>query len=251
MDEIRFSKYDLLRNVNIPNESEDLSEFLGIIAGDGSFFNKDRVHQIGITLNLTEDKEYANHVITLIKNLFNIQPYVLSRQKYNAYFISIHSKAIADLLVLQNFPNGNKKGKLVIPNWILNKNKFTCAFLRGLMDTDGSVFFAKRGTYKQNKYPVLEIKCSDKNFIEQITNAMKIMGLVSIKRECKDGGFKMQLNGQKQFEIWLKRIGFSNFKHTSKYLVWKNTGFCPPHTTLEERQEILKKMEPGLGVEPN
>ena len=34
-------------------------------------------------------------------------------------------------------------------------------------------------------------------------------------------------------------IGSNNPKHITKFKIWKQFGFCPPHTNLEQRKEIL------------
>jgi len=39
---------------------------------------------------------------------------------------------------------------------------------------------------------------------------------------------------------WFNIIGSNNPKHITKFLVWKKYGFCPPRTTIKERQKFLK-----------
>ena len=60
--------------------------------------------------------------------------------------------------------------------------------------------------------------------------------------------------GEKNLKLWMDKINFNNFKHLSKYLIWKQYGFCPPKTNLKQREEILsEKLDPysfyknGLG----
>ncbi len=51
---------------------------------------------------------------------------------------------------------------------------------------------------------------------------------------------QIEICGKEQLELWMKKIGFNSRKHLTKYLVWKKFGFCPPNTTLPERELILK-----------
>jgi len=44
-----------------------------------------------------------------------------------------------------------------------------------------------------------------------------------------------------QVNKWFDMISSKNPKHLTKYQVWKEFGFCPPHTTLDQRKQILKK----------
>jgi hypothetical protein len=123
---------------------------------------------------------------------------------------------------------------MIIPKWILTKKQFMKKFIRGLVDTDGSLFFAKRGTYKSNKYPVIEIKIYDEMLLEQVFEILKELGLNPIKQK-----YKVQLNGIYRLNEWLKNIGFKNSNHLSRYYIWKKFGFCPPNTKLKERLKIL------------
>ena len=44
-----------------------------------------------------------------------------------------------------------------------------------------------------------------------------------------------------QLEYWMKSIGFNSRKHLTKYLIWKKSGFCPPYTSLPQREQILNE----------
>ena len=233
MSVIEFSTYDLSRNIKIPEKSNELSEFLGILMGDGYLIDRGRIHKFDITLNLKEDKEYVFFVINLIKGLFNVIPSTLSRPSQNTFDILVNSKIISKFLLSQEFPNGFKKN-MKVPNWILEKKQFMYSFLRGLVDTDGSLFFAKRGTYKSNKYPVIEIKTYDKFLLDEVFNMLSVLNFNPIKQECK-----IQLNGVERLNKWLKEIGFKNLNHLSRYYIWKKFGFCPPNTNLKNRLKLL------------
>lgn len=230
----QFSRYDTIREIKIPFKSNKLAEFFGVLAGDGYLIERDRIHKIGITLNLTEDEDYVRYIVTLVKHLFNINPTIQIREKTHRCDILIHSKAIAQFIMFLNFPNGTKKGKLKIPLWILKRQSYIRKFLRGLMDTDGSLFFAKRGTYKLNQYPVMEIKMHDKQFINQLDKALKLVGFKGVRLKNK-----IQFNGRRWLEKWVREIGLKNLNLISRYLVWKRFNFCPPKTTLKVRLEVL------------
>ena len=56
-------------------------------------------------------------------------------------FLEAHSLKLINFLEDKGFKPGNKiKNKLRIPSWIKNNRKFLKACLRGLYDTDGSVY---------------------------------------------------------------------------------------------------------------
>ena len=235
---ITFSKEDIRRNIKIPKESEKLAEFLGILCGDGHLHDKGKVYKFDITLDLKEDFRYKDYVLSLINDLFNVKPRVIEREKYNTTVITVNSKSITKFLISMDFPKGNKKGKLKIPDWIYKKEIYIRRFIRGLADTDGSIFFAKRGTYKLNKYPVIEIKCSDEEFIQNVYKNLNNIGFKSIESH-RHGEHKIQLNGIKNLEKWMREIKFKNIKHLTKYSIWKEFGYCQPNTKIIDRIETL------------
>jgi len=231
-----FSYCDIKRKVKIPKFNRDLAEFWGILSGDGFLTKKGRIHRLGVSFHLNDDIHYSKYVRTLIKDLFNIDPTISIKEKDTVLYLLVHSKGITNFISENGFPIGFKKGKLKIPEWIVNNHTFTKKYLRGLVDTDGCLFFAKRGTYKINKYPVIEIKLHDRNFIKNIGLAINNLGFkVVIQRN------KIQLNGIQNLNKWLNTIGFKNIKHITRYLIWKKYGFCPSGTNLKERLDILSR----------
>jgi hypothetical protein len=45
--------------------------------------------------------------------------------------------------------------------------------------------------------------------------------------------------GSEKLEKWMNLIGIKNPVKLTRYLVWKRFGFCPPHTTLKQREDFL------------
>jgi DNA-binding transcriptional regulator WhiA len=229
-------------------KNKDFAEFLGIMSGDGYLLikrGKRKLYRIQFTLNKSEDMYYFDHISELSIKLFGIKP-KKQMKKENAYHINIHNKKTVLFVESQGFPSGKKKNKLTIPKWILENKKYTRAFLKGLMETDGSLFFAKRGMYKINKYPVMEIKCSDERFMKQVHKAFKTIGFEALFRRCKQPGFddayKIQLNGEKWLNKWIKEIGFNNLNYKTRYIVWMIIGYCPPKTNLKSRLDIIRRV---------
>ena len=51
------------------------------------------------------------------------------------------------------------------------------------------------------------------------------------------------ISGPERLEKWMELIGTKNPVKLSRYLVWKKFGFCPPHTTLRQREDFLNDKE--------
>ena len=52
--------------------------------------------------------------------------------------------------------------------------------------------------------------------------------------------YGLNLVGKNEILHWMSRVSLSNPIKLSRYLVWQKHGFCPPNTTYEQRQKILK-----------
>lgn len=227
------------RGIVLPEFSEEFAEFLGALSGDGHLTNSSNTYRVEFTLNGTEDRFYVNFLVDMFRELFQLSPKVYRRRgEANRVDIQIHSKKVHSFLS-EFFPKG-KKEDLRVPDWISREN-VEPSYLRGLMDTDGSLFFAKRGTYQRNSYPVVEFKIYNKNFLDGIGNLLDEVG-IDYYRSDK---YKIQINGEKRLKKWVSRIGFSNPNRSSRYVVWRLQNYCPPNTTIDQRLDIIRNSLPG------
>lgn len=65
-------------NFTVPERSESLAEFLGIVLGDGGL-TKD---QCQISLHLRDDKQYADYLTKMIETLFGYTPSIYPCEKH-------------------------------------------------------------------------------------------------------------------------------------------------------------------------
>ncbi len=126
------------KKVVFPKYCTSLAEFFGIMMGDGGINND---WQANITLNSEKDAEYAKYISNLCYLLFKITPAIRKRKTRKTLVVSLTSTSIVDFLIENGLARGNKlKNGLKIPNWILEKPKFSKACVRGLVDTDGCMY---------------------------------------------------------------------------------------------------------------
>jgi len=259
ISQIEFSRQDKERNIQLPTKlNEDLAELTGIMLGDGHIKVMDgsqgsrKVYTICVTCSLTEDYDYFHNVINslFLKN-FNMK---LNTKEYssNGYFNAIRgSKAVATFFTkILDVPSGKKSGIIKIPKLILVSslsNKL--AFIRGISDTDFCLTF-KRAGRKSHSYPVIKGKFKSHAFVQQLNNLLGALGFRCsiINDDYYDKRIKktnneqtVQLSGKENLKKWISTIGYRNPRHHTKYLIWKEFGFCPPYTTLEQRKQILAR----------
>ena len=210
----------VLKQVKLPEKNEKLAELVGIILGDGNIHEykkgkKAGTYMIRIAGDYRKEYDYFhNYVGVLFKDLFEVEPKFHKKKNSNTYYIIVHSKLIVDYFKEMGLKPGNKiKNQSTILDWIWEEDKFLKACVRGLIDTDGSIYEFKThwpGIYQltfENRNISL-LKDLRKAFIELDYKISRICG-----NRTKDGT-KIYLTRKDQIEKYLKEIGFSNTKHT-------------------------------------
>ena len=59
------------------------------------------------------------------------------------------------------------------------------------------------------------------------------------KKEEDNRVYRITISWVERLEKWMDLVGSKNPVKFTRYFVWKKFGFCPPHTTLEQRKDIL------------
>ena len=131
---------------NFQNEGE-LGEFLGIFAGDGSFFRgKNGKYVIRIYTGYYEEG-YRKYLEEAFDTWFSKPPKVYlikSEGMHSAVAFTYGSKQIYELLKEHLYWGKNKTHTVKLKEFDLQRKEFNLGFLRGLIDTDGNYYFPKR-----------------------------------------------------------------------------------------------------------
>src|SRR6185437_15520670 len=113
---LTFPKKSHRKVITFPNESTLLSEFLGIVIGDGGINNG---WQVVISLNALKDASYAEYVSQVIKKLFNLTPAIRKRPNQNTLVVVATSTSLVDFLISKGAVRGNKIAQqITAPQWI-------------------------------------------------------------------------------------------------------------------------------------
>src|SRR5262249_52914124 len=112
-------------------------EAIGIILGDGSITHL----QVTISVSALVDAEYADFIRSLFERLFNIQIFRQPIRK-NTIAQTLSSRSVVEFLLSKGLVTGDKVRQQVdIPLWIKATPKYLRACIRGLFDTDGSIYY--------------------------------------------------------------------------------------------------------------
>lgn len=137
----RYQQCNLRKEIVQPKRSAKLAEFVGIVLGDGGITNS----QVVISLHRLHDKEYVSTVCCLIKELFGVTPAVYRyRSSGHASVITvvISARSVVECLLSLGLKIGSKvRQQTGVPAWISSRINFSVSCLRGLIDTDGGVYW--------------------------------------------------------------------------------------------------------------
>src|SRR3989344_8759951 len=204
-------------HVILPVLDEKLAEFVGIMMGDGGV----APYHISITLNSETDARYKNYVVGLIVKLFKLEPKVYKRKDCKAVAIIVQRKEIVDFCFSIGLPKGNKlRQGLEIPRWIQeNRNNIT-AFIRGLFDTDGSVF---KHSYvaKGKRYSYVNVSLSNR-FLPLLKMVQETLINCGISVRISKDQSEIRIEGQDSVDRYVNFVGTHNHKHQDKIDHWRS-----------------------------
>ncbi|MGD0328465.1 MAG: LAGLIDADG family homing endonuclease [Minisyncoccia bacterium] len=198
------------KNIRRPHRSEKLAEFIGIMMGDGGISK----YQIIITLHHIDDLEYVIFVVNLIKKLFRITPSIYHSPKNSVNDIVVSRTELVRYLHELGLPIGNKvRQQFDIPVWIKRDKKFAMACLRGLIDTDGSIFthrYRVKDTWYA--YKKLSFTSASKPLRRSVHALLGKFGLHS-----RITGHDVRLDSIGDMKRYFLIIGSHNPKHLRRY----------------------------------
>lgn len=205
------------KKIKKPAKSARLSEFVGIMIGDGGMTK----YHIAITLNSKDDYEYSKFVQDLIKELFNVKPKVYVRKKSLALDVVVHRIELVDFLKSVGLKSGNKlKQNLDIPPWIKKDKKFKISCVRGLVDTDGSVFnhcYTSKG--KRYCYTKVNFTSLSPRLLKSVYNILKELNIKSKIRKLNN---EIVIERREDVLRYIKVARTHNPKHKKKFdTLWR------------------------------
>lgn len=189
----------------------EFAEICGIHAGDG--WMSSTTNEIGYGTS-PKELQYFNDVLSLYKKKFN--PLKVRLLNRNAIEFRFQSKEVQELFQSVGFSRGKKLSTLKTPDFILNEPKYTSAFLRGLVDTDGHVYWRK----SVNKYYLLICWATTAELLaSEIYGMLRLLGynphITGVQPKSPDGCirrkmFRINLIRYADVSKYLQEIGFRN-----------------------------------------
>lgn len=217
------SFYDNTKQVSFPKKDEKLAEFIGIVLGDGNLNaykkgKRSRTYMVRIAGHSIDDYKYmTKYVASLASNLFKCKASIYIRPNCNGIYVTIYGKKIIEFFSSMKLIPGDKiKNKLLIPKWIFRRKSFMKACLRGLYDTDGSIY-----ELLPNWPGLYQLNFDNYNFgmLKQVRNLLIKLGFhpSRIHGTKTKNGTKIDLTRKGEIKKFYKEIGTKNDKHKKTF----------------------------------
>ena len=169
---------NLRKKIRKPRNSSELSELIGIILGDGGMNND---YQVVITLHRIHDHDYAEVVRKSVVKLFAVESALYTRssvRKKMVVEVVFAGINIIEFLLSKGLLKGNKvKHQIDVPQWIKEKLEFSKYCLRGLIDTDGGVYYHRHSTQGHNFFNIgLQFSNKSKPLLQFVYDTLIALG---------------------------------------------------------------------------
>lgn len=208
----RIALGSLLKGINIPEESKDLAELMGILLGDGGLTH----YCCTVYLNSETDQEFAYYVSELLYKLFGLRTTIFKHKTHKVWRVMIYSVNLVKYLESKGLFIGNKVHLQVgVPEWVISDQEYSISCIRGLVDTDGCLVFHR---YKVNGKVYVYPKISFSNRSGPLLDFV-FEGLTKLGMNPKKAQYQVWLYSTTDVKRYFEIVGTRNYKPSiKKYL---------------------------------
>ena len=193
-------------NVVIPKKySAELSEMVGILLGDG------HLSPTQVTVTLGKKDEYTGYVSNLMERLFKVRPKVATT-KDGHYVIYLGSVRLVRWFLDMGLAFNKVNSQVDMPRWCFRNESYMRNVIRGLIDTDGSVYKLKSGNSQ----------ISFCNRSSPLLNSARLLLINLGFNPSRISGFNIYLTRKKDLSKYYREIGFNNKKNKKRFLEFNN-----------------------------
>jgi len=169
---------------------------------------------IEIRGNVDESEYYAKYVKPFFRITTGVEPVSTIRAYAGARVVGIRCcrrEAYSILHQTFGFPIGEKSLRVKVPSCILRLRNLWEDYIRGVFDTDGSVYMRKQGKRKSARSLVLDISSSSRVHIFQLYGMVRTLGF-----NCWLEGTHVRMAGWSTVNEFFQRIRPRNPTHIKR-----------------------------------
>jgi len=212
---IKKTKEKINHKINL-KENQKLAEMIGIILGDGHLHKKGEKSYkdsvLSISLNRIDEKNYVKYVKEFMEKMFKVEPEVFPRKDSKGVDLKLYGDGLVDTLVSKGLKTGDKvENQVIVPDWIKKDRLLVVGGLKGLTDTDGSIYVASR-----NKTININFRNASRPLVKDFKEMCKSLDInagkisptewISQKTGKKLIGYQTQIQAKKDVKSFLEII---------------------------------------------
>ena len=201
------------KSIDRPSLNKELAEAVGIMLGDGSnYANFEKgAYQIRIASNLRTERSYLlNFVRPLFESLFGTKCRILPIKKSGVIYACFDSKEMGYFFDSIGVPFGGNKSTVGIPRWVWKDDIFLISCLRGLFDTDGSIYIFSK---KSPNLLRVSFKNANLQLLEDVRKALLKLGFHPGKITSRS----VSITRKEDVVHFMREIGFNNLKNQERF----------------------------------
>lgn len=207
--------------------NEELAELAGTIIGDGCLskywarYDNCWRFEIAYTGHAHDREHYTNFIRPTFIKYFGIKGSLTNRKTCNAVQFHMKSKRPFDYFNALGLPIGHKQFDLKIPLKILENNVFALSCVKGIWDTDGSIYRRYSKIYRSQKkhypnYAIMELKMKA-NVVNDVKKILEANNISCNRIVQNDGEYVLRITNQKMIQKYVQSIGFRNKYHLNRF----------------------------------
>ncbi|GEM_PF-205445 len=205
------------KRIREPAPSSELAEFIGMMLGDGCLCS---AFQAALYFNTETDRPYADYMDALAVSLFGIKPHHATIAGTRAGALVFSSKRLVDYLLSLGLKRGDKvTHQAGVPAWITANVGYRRSCLRGLMDTDGSVY-AYQHLVAGKRYGHVAW-CFTNRSLPLLHFARDTLRLNGYRPTTSQ--FRVYLHRRSDIARYFSDIDTHNLKHRQRYTLFSRT----------------------------
>jgi len=216
-------------SLTIPKIDEDFAYFTGLVIGDGNF----NVNSLRFT---TASEQLLKKFESFIKTL----GFEIGKDKSRKYDYYVCSKSLLTFFYALGLPEKDKAANVKIPNIFFSNYYLLSSVLRGIYDTDGSI-------YKS----IIEFTTKSKILAQEVLIALSCFGVFAIIKDKIVNGKKYKklvIQDVYNRRLFFKEIGFSKNEKMKKLKKTLHVRSNPNIDVIPEISSILTQVVKDLDV---
>lgn len=205
----------------------ELAEMTGAMIGDGCLsvindrYRKRKTKVALLTGHIKNDYIYYKRIIQpIVKKEFNVNGHLKKRERYNCVCL-VMGKSVFEFFEELGFPVG-KKLELDFPKVILENQNFAKACVRGIFNTDGTIYRRYSKKYKGHTriydYLVIQFKLKSKEVIQRIKFILDWLGIASNRIINDADYYTLRITRQEEIKRFMNLIKPTNKYHVKRYI---------------------------------